>query len=104
MTKRSNSIRTKYFWPGIAADVKRLVEACNPCQLHRRAQQRELNRPALEHVSRPMKAICIEFFRQLKRWFATFGVSKSIRCEPSGELGRSLKGSRSGTNPAAERS
>ena len=60
----SNSIRTKYFWPGIEADVKGMMEACKPCQLHQRAQRRELNRPALEHESRPMRAIGIDFFER----------------------------------------
>ena len=111
VTKMSNSIRAKYFRPGIVADVKRMVEACEPCQLHQRAQRREPNRPALEHVSQPINAIGINFFerhgckyllhmdhfsglpmytnmgygkdtdhtvRQLKRLFATFGLSRSI--------------------------
>ena len=58
----SNSIWAKYFWPGIEADMKRIVEACEPCQLHQRAQQREPNRPALEYVSRPMQSMGINFF------------------------------------------
>ena len=33
-TKMSNSIRMKYFWPGIEGDVKRTVEACLACQMH----------------------------------------------------------------------
>ena len=33
VTRMSNIIRAKYFCPGIEADVKRLVEACEPCQL-----------------------------------------------------------------------
>ena len=114
VTKMSNRIEAKYFWPGIEADVKRMVEACESCQLHQRAQRREPNRPALEHVSLPMQAIGIDFLerlgckylllmdhfsrlpmyanmgygtdtdhtvRQLKRWFATFGMSRSIRCD-----------------------
>ena len=109
VTRISNSIRAKYFGPGIEADVKRMVESCEPCQLHQRAQQREPNRPALEYVSRLMQAVGIDFFewhgckylllmdhfyanmgwgtntdqvvRQLKRWFATLGVVPSIRCD-----------------------
>ena len=53
----SASITAMYFWPGIEADVKKMVEACEPCQLHNRAQSREPHRLALEHVSKPMKAI-----------------------------------------------
>ena len=56
-----SNIRAKYFWPGIEADVKRMVEACEPCQLHQRAQEREPNRPALEYVTRPMQAVGINF-------------------------------------------
>ena len=33
-TRISNSIGAKYFWHGIEADVKRLVEAYKPCQPH----------------------------------------------------------------------
>ena len=62
VTRMRNSIRAKYFWPGIEADIKRLVEACKPCQLQQRAQRREPNRPVLEHVSRPMQARGIDFF------------------------------------------
>ena len=57
INKMSAGVRAKYFWPGIGADVKRMVEACEPCQLYYRAQSREPHRPALEHVSRPMQAI-----------------------------------------------
>ena len=46
INKMSNSIRAKYFLPWIESDVKRMVEACKPCQLHNRAQRRESNRPA----------------------------------------------------------
>ena len=28
INKMQRSIRAKYFWPGIEADVKRVVEAC----------------------------------------------------------------------------
>ena len=63
-TKMSASIRAKYFWPGIDRDVKRMVEACEPCQLHMRGQTREPIRPALEYVSRPMQAIGIDFFQK----------------------------------------
>ena len=41
-----------------------MVEACEPCQLHQSAQQRESNRPALKYVSRPMKAAVIDFFKR----------------------------------------
>ena len=58
------SIRAKYFWPGIEADVRRVVEACEPCQLHNRAQRREPHRAALEYVSRPMQSIGIDFFKR----------------------------------------
>ena len=34
VTRMSKGIRAKYFWPGIEADVKRLVDACELCQLH----------------------------------------------------------------------
>ena len=50
VTRMSNSIRAKYFWPGIEADVKRMVE---PCQLHQRAHRRKPNKPALQYLSRP---------------------------------------------------
>ena len=30
VTRMSDSITAKYFWPGIKADVKRMVEACEP--------------------------------------------------------------------------
>ena len=63
-TRISESIRAKYFWPGIKKDVKTLVEACEPCQLHQRRQQREPRRPALEYVSPPMQAIGIDFFEK----------------------------------------
>ena len=62
LTKMSNSIRAKYFWPGNEGDVKKMVESCKACQLHQRAQQREPNRPALEYVSRLMQALGIDFF------------------------------------------
>ena len=94
--------------------MKRMVESCEACQVHQRAQQRDPNMPALEYVSRPMQAMGIDFFerygskyllymghfsglpvfarmvlstdtehvvRQLKRWFAMFGVAWSIRCD-----------------------
>ena len=63
-TKMSASIRAKYFWRGIEKDVKTLVEACEPCQLHQRRQQREPIRPALEYKSRQMQAIGIDFFEK----------------------------------------
>ena len=62
--KMSASIRAKYFWPGIEGDVKRLVEACEPCQIHGRAQAREPRGPALEYMSRPMQSIGIDFFQR----------------------------------------
>ena len=114
ITKMQNSLRAKYLWPGFEGDVKRIVEACEACQLHMRSQARDPHRPALEYVSWPMQAVGIDFFqrgghkylllmdhfsgmplyekmgistdtehtvRQLKRWFATFGVARSIRCD-----------------------
>ena len=109
INKMLASLRAKYFWPGIEGDVKRVVEGCEPCQLHRNSQARDPHRPALEYVIRPIQAIGIDFFergghkyhfsgmplyekmgistdnehtvRQLKRWFATFGVSRSLRCD-----------------------
>ena len=33
ISKIQNSLRAKYFWLGIEADVKRIVEACKACQL-----------------------------------------------------------------------
>ena len=113
-SKMLASMRAKYFWPGIEKDVRRVVESCEPCQLHMNSQVRDPHRLSLEYVSRPMQAIGIDFFqrgghkyllmmdhfsgmpinekmgistdnehtvRQLKRWFATFGVSRSIRCD-----------------------
>ena len=44
--------------------MRQVVEACEPCQLHSRAQSREPHRPALEYVSRPMQAIGIDFFER----------------------------------------
>ena len=38
VTKMQNSLRAKYFWPGIEGDMKRIVEGCEPCQLHMRSQ------------------------------------------------------------------
>ena len=38
ITKTQNSLRAKYFWPGIEGDVKRIVEGCESCQLHMRSQ------------------------------------------------------------------
>ena len=114
VTKMQNSLRAKYFWPGIVGAVKRAVEGCEACQLHMRSQTRDPHRPALEYVSRPMQAVGIDFFqrgghkylllmdhfsgmplykkmtlstgtehtiRQHKRWFATFGLVRSIRCD-----------------------
>ena len=60
--KIKNSIRAKYFWPGIEADVRRVVEACELCKLHNRAQSREPHMPAPGYVSHSMKAIGINFF------------------------------------------
>ena len=34
VTKMLASLRAKYFCPGIKGDVKRVVEGCEPCQLH----------------------------------------------------------------------
>ena len=62
--KMQNSIKAKYFWPGMEANVKRVVEACKPCQLHSRAQRREPHRPALDYMSRPMQAVGIDFFKR----------------------------------------
>ena len=58
----SNSIRVKYFWPGIEGDVKKTVEACLACQKHGQSQQREPNGPALEYVCRPMQSAGIDLF------------------------------------------
>ena len=44
--------------------MKRLVEACELCQLHMRSQRRDPHRPALEYLSRPMQAIGIDFFER----------------------------------------
>ena len=63
-SKMDASIRAKYFWPGIESDVKKLVETCEPCQLHMRGQTGEPIRPALKYVSRPMQAIGIDFFQK----------------------------------------
>ena len=60
--KLQRSIRAKYFWPGMEANVKRLVEACELCQLYMRSQRRASHRPALEYLSRPMQAIGIDVF------------------------------------------
>ena len=114
LDKYIDSLKAKYFWPGIEKDVRRVVESCEPCRLHMNSQARDPHRLSLEYVSRPMQAIGIDFFqrgghkyllmmdhfsgmplyekmgistdnehtvRQLKRWFATFGVSRSIRCD-----------------------
>ena len=114
INKMLASLRAKYFWPGIEGDVRRVVEGCEPCQMHMNSQARDPHRLTLEYVSRPMQAIGIDFFergghkylllmdhfsgmplyekmgistdnehtvRQLKRWFATFGVSRSVRCD-----------------------
>ena len=37
ITRMSNSIRANYFWPGFEGDVKKMVESCEPCQVHQRA-------------------------------------------------------------------
>ena len=63
IAKMQNSLRAKYFWPGIKADVRRIVEGCEACQLHMRSQARDPHRPALEYVSRPMQALGIDFFQ-----------------------------------------
>ena len=34
INKMLPSLRAKYFWPGIAKDVIRVVEGCKPCQVH----------------------------------------------------------------------
>ena len=44
VTKMLASLRAKYFWPGIEGDVKRVVEACEPCQLHMNSQARDPHR------------------------------------------------------------
>ena len=36
--KMQNCLRAKYFWLGIEANVRRIVEACEVCQLHMRSQ------------------------------------------------------------------
>ena len=64
VTKMQGSLRAKYFWPGIEGDVRRIVEGCEPCQLHMSSQARDPRRPALEYVSWPMQAIGIDFFER----------------------------------------
>ena len=64
ITKMLASLRVKYFWPGIEGDVRRVVEGCEPCQLHMNSQARDPHRPALECMSRPMQAISIDFFER----------------------------------------
>ena len=41
INKMERSIRANYFWPGIEADMKRVMEACEPCQLYMRPQTRD---------------------------------------------------------------
>ena len=48
ITKMQGSLRAKYFWPGIEADVRQVVEGCEACQLHMRSQARDPYRPAVE--------------------------------------------------------
>ena len=48
----SNSIRAKYFWPEIEGDVNKMVESCEACQVHQRAQQRGPNRES--PIGRPL--------------------------------------------------
>ena len=64
INKMLASLRAKYFWPGIEGDVKRVVEGCEPCQLHMNSQARDPHRLTLEHVSRPMQAIGVDFFER----------------------------------------
>ena len=64
INKMQNSFRAKYFLPGIEANIKRIVESCEACQLHMRSQARDPHRPALEYVSRAMQAIGINFFER----------------------------------------
>ena len=58
------SMRAKYFWPDIEKDVRRVVESCEPCQLHMNSQVRDPHRLSLGYVSRPMQAIGIDFFQR----------------------------------------
>ena len=64
VNKMLASLRAKYFWPGIEGDIKRIVEACEPYQLHMPSQARDPHRLALEYVSRPMQAVGINFFER----------------------------------------
>ena len=64
INKMSRSIRVKYFWPGIEAYLKRMVEGCELYQLHMRSQARDRHRPPFEYVSRSMQAIGIDFFER----------------------------------------
>ena len=64
VNKMLASLRAKYFWPGIEGDVKRIVEGCEPCQLHMKSQARDPHRLSLEQVSRPMQAVGIDFFER----------------------------------------
>ena len=45
VNKMQNRLRAKYFWPGIEADVKRIVESCEACQLHVRSNARDPTGP-----------------------------------------------------------
>ena len=103
INRMSDSIRAKYFWPGIEADMKGWWSPASSA-----SYSRVPSKGCLEYVSRPMQAVGIDFFerygykylllmdhfsglpmfanmrygtntdhivRQLKRWFSTLDVA-----------------------------
>ena len=54
INKMLASLRAKYLWPGIEKNVRRVVEGCEPCQVHMNSQTRDPHRLTLEYVSQPM--------------------------------------------------
>lgn len=61
-------VRQKVFWPGINADIKNTVEACDACQQLLPSQQQE---PYMcdDHLSRPIESVSADFFHITEKSF-----------------------------------
>ncbi|XP_069985567.1 uncharacterized protein [Penaeus vannamei] len=66
--------RQTVFWPGIDADIKSTVEACQPCQVMQPSQQQEPMQND-DHPTRPFESVSADFFTVAGKPFLVIAVS-----------------------------
>ena len=66
---RKTTVRTmaKYYWPGLARDVRQYVRSCNSCQQFKPSQQKPVGTMLTQIPEEPWSVVCADFVGPLPR-------------------------------------